>query len=440
MKRLRSKKTVGHAQQNKKSDRFWFSGNRYTCPAGKKEEFIEGLRSIAEKTRGNTECEEWKTGLAALKKSFGIEMGKGRCNIFSERLCSSADNHLQATPKGKTKLMQKGRHDDHLLAQDDEKPPVVEAITAHSKIEGGRKFEVTRRIGKGTYGTVYRGLLYSETVATSTRTVAIKKIPKDFQDPLNNGIVFREVAALRQVSTHRNIVELLAFVETEFDYLFFFDIFTCDVTWIIKRKMERFEVKACCRQLIDAVSYVHSLKLIHRDVKPRNILYRANSDPQFALCDFGLSRHDENNIDESELEIARRLAPDSAYTSNVVTLYYRAPEILLKKGKYDVHIDDWALGCSFAEMEISEPLFNVANEAQLLRGIFSKMSSPEHTCQTLSSQLKALNGANTGTMFLKQLGSRFGHAFASFLAHLLCVNPSKRNKLEAAASDWLQTT
>ena len=334
--------------------------------------------------------------------------------------------------------MQIGRH-DHLLAQDDEKPPLVEAITAHSKIEGGRKFEVTRRIGKGTYGTVYRGLLYSETVATSTRTVAIKKIPKDFQDPLNNGIVFREVAALRQVSTHRNIVELLAFVETEFDYLFFFDIFTCDVSWIIKRKMERFEVKACCRQLIDAVSYVHSLKLIHRDVKPRNILYRANSDPQFALCDFGLSRHDENNIDESESEIARRLAPDRAYTSNVVTLYYRAPEILLKKGKYDVHIDDWALGCSFAEMEISEPLFHVADEAEL-RGIFSKMSSLQHTCHQTPCILKAMNGANTGTMFLKQLGSRFGHAFASFLAHLLCVNPSKRNKLEAAASDWLQTT
>ena len=58
-------------------------------------------------------------------------------------------------------------------------------------------------------------------MATGTRTVAIKKIPKDFQDPLMNGIVFREVAALRQVSTHRNIVELLAFVETEFDYLFF---------------------------------------------------------------------------------------------------------------------------------------------------------------------------------------------------------------------------
>ena len=437
MKRLRSKQTAGHAQQNKKSDRFWFSGNRYTCPAGKKEEFIEGLRSLAVKTLGNTECEEWKSGLAELKMSFGIEKGKGRGNNFSGRLCSSAHNHLQSTPKGKTKQVQIGRH-DHLLAQDDEKPPLVEAITAHSKIEGGRKFEVTRRIGKGTYGTVYRGLLYSETVATGTRTVAIKKIPKDFQDPLMNGIVFREVAALRQVSTHRNIVELLAFVETEFDYLFFFDIFTCDVSWIIKRKMERFEVKACCRQLIDAVSYVHSLKLIHRDVKPRNILYRANSDPQFALCDFGLSRHDENNIDESESEIARRLAPDRAYTSNVVTLYYRAPEILLKKGKYDVHIDDWALGCSFAEMEISEPLFNVADEAEL-RGIFSKMSSLQHTCHQTPCILKAMNGANTGTMFLKQLGSRFGHAFPSFLAHLLCVNPSGRSKLEAAASDWLQT-
>ena len=133
MKRLRSKQTAGHAQQNKKSDRFWFSGNRYTCPAGKTEEFIEGLRSIAVKTRGNTECEEWETGLVALKKSFGIENGKGKCNFFSERLCSSADNHLQATPKGKTKQMQKGRH-DHVLAQDDEKPPLVEAITAHSKI------------------------------------------------------------------------------------------------------------------------------------------------------------------------------------------------------------------------------------------------------------------------------------------------------------------
>ena len=88
-------------------------------------------------------------------------------------------------------------------------------------------------------------------------------------------------------------------------------------------------------------------------MKPRNILYRANSDPLFALGDFGLCRREL--IDESE--IVRPMAPDPEYTSGVVTLFYRAPEIILSSGKYTAHIDDWALGCSFAEVEISEPLF-----------------------------------------------------------------------------------
>ena len=199
--------------------------------------------------------------------------------------------------------------------------------------------------------------------------------------------------------------------------------------------MQTFEAKECCSQLIAAVSYVHSLKIMHRDVKPSNILYRANSEPLFALCDFGLCRHE--HIDDSET--ARLLAPGPAYTSNVATLYYRAPEIILRNGKYGVHIDDWALGCCFAEMEISEPLFKAANEAQLLRRMFSKFGFPQFACTTLSSQLKTLNGEKTDPIVLKPLGSRFGRDFAIFLAHLLCLNPWRRSKSEACLSDWLQT-
>jgi len=99
------------------------------------------------------------------------------------------------------------------------------------------------------------------------------------------------------------------------------------------------EIKCLMRQLLQAVDYLHKQGIIHRDLKTSNLLY--NEKGQLKVCDFGLSRQGTNG----------------AFTPTVVTLGYRAPEILLGSENYSSAIDMWSVGCIFAELLLGEPFF-----------------------------------------------------------------------------------
>ena len=93
-------------------------------------------------------------------------------------------------------------------------------------------------------------------------------------------------------------------------------------------------VKSYLNQLLDAIAYCHMNRILHRDLKPQNLLVDCQG--HIKLADFGLAR--SFNI------------PMRAYTHEVVTLWYRAPEILLGAKLYSTGVDIWSLGCIFAEM------------------------------------------------------------------------------------------
>ena len=106
----------------------------------------------------------------------------------------------------------------------------------------------------------------------------------------------------------------------------------------VKHEFTWGEIKCLIKQLLMGIEYLHSKNIIHRDLKPSNILY--NNKGVLKICDFGL---------------ARKYNPSKQLTPVVVTLWYRAPELLLGMERYTKAIDIWSIGCIFAEMLLKEP-------------------------------------------------------------------------------------
>jgi mitogen-activated protein kinase 1/3 len=219
------------------------------------------------------------------------------------------------------------------------------------------------QIGKGAYGSVYK---YQDTV--TKEMVAIKKLQK-IQDISDAKQVLREIVILKKCF-HQNILRLKGFfieenlqsiqvyVVTE---LMDFDLYT--VIKNSKNNVTNDHIQYIMFQIFLGVYYLHENNIVHRDIKPNNILL--DDTCQVRLCDFGLAREIKNKADENKTEY-------------VVTRYYRAPEIMLNSRKYDSAVDMWSIGCTFFELIEEEILFKSAETyIELLSLIFKVLGTPE---------------------------------------------------------------
>ena len=120
------------------------------------------------------------------------------------------------------------------------------------------------------------------------------------------------------------------------------------------------QVKKFTLQLVQGIRYCHSHRILHRDLKPQNLLI--DKDGNLKIGDFGLARAFG--------------VPLRTYTHEVVTLWYRSPEILLGGRQYSTGVDMWSVGCIFAEMATRKPLFPGDSEIDEIFKIFRLLGTP----------------------------------------------------------------
>jgi len=267
------------------------------------------------------------------------------------------------------------------------------------------------KIGEGTYGVVFK--------AADWRTgdiMALKRIRLSTEEEGIPSTAIREVSILRQLD-HPNIVRLLDVVHAPRRLTLVFEYVHQDLKSIIDAcgadGLEPFIVKSFLFQLLQGLAYCHRNRILHRDMKPQNVL--VDQDGNVKIADFGLARLFG--------------AMPHAYTPEVVTLWYREPDVLCGSTNYGPAIDVWAIGCIFAEMVNGRPLFPGANNADQLRVIFSLLGTPTLASLPALALLPDLDPAQLPAFErvpLAQVCPRLDTVGLDLLDRMLDMNPATR--------------
>lgn len=294
------------------------------------------------------------------------------------------------------------------------------------------EFERLNKIDEGTYGVVYRARDKKTGEIVALKKVKMEKEREGF--PLTS---LREINILLSFH-HPSIVDVKeVVVGSNLDSIFMvMEYMEHDLKGLMETMKQPFsqsEVKCLMLQLLEGIKYLHDNWVLHRDLKTSNLLL--NNRGELKICDFGLAR--------------QYGSPLKPYTHLVVTLWYRAPELLLGSKQYSTAIDMWSLGCIMAELLSKEPLFNGKSEFDQLDKIFKTLGTPnekiwpgfsklpgvkvnfiKHQYNLLRKKFPATSF--TGSPVLSDAGF-------DLLNSLLTYDPDKRITAEAALNhDWFR--
>ncbi|EFJ11818.1 mitogen activated protein kinase 2 [Selaginella moellendorffii] len=244
----------------------------------------------------------------------------------------------------------------------------------HSLFEIDTKYVPIRPLGKGAYGVVCS----ADNLETGDK-VAIKKIGNAFENSIDALRTLREMRLLRYLQ-HENVVGLLDIMKPVGRYTFndvylVYELMDTDLHQIIRSSQPLTDehYQFFIYQLLRGLKYIHSANVLHRDLKPGNLLLNANCD--LKIADFGLARTGREK--------------GQFMTEYVVTRWYRAPELLLSCEDYTSAIDIWSVGCIFAELLGRKPIFPGKNYINQLKLIIDVIGSPKESQLGFISNHKA---------------------------------------------------
>ncbi|KAJ7733251.1 kinase-like protein [Mycena maculata] len=288
-----------------------------------------------------------------------------------------------------------------------------------------KRWKLIREMGSGAYGVVI-----SAGDEITGETVAIKLVSRVFDKIQLAKRALREITLLRHFTGHANITGLIdaKMISPDSNEIYIFmEPMEADLHQIIKsgQTLTGEHVQYFVYQILRGMKFVHSASVIHRDLKPGNLL--VNADCELKICDFGLSRGFENA---------------SHLTEYVATRWYRAPEIMLGFREYDTAIDVWSIGCILAELLSSQPLFKGKDYVDQLKKILDVLGSPEETVLQKIASEKARTYVRSLPISKKRPFAKILPAAdlqaIELLTHMLTFDPDQRFTVaEALEHPWL---
>eukprot|EP01060_Flectonema_neradi_P030690 TRINITY_DN4507_c2_g1_i2.p1 TRINITY_DN4507_c2_g1~~TRINITY_DN4507_c2_g1_i2.p1 ORF type:complete len:304 (+),score=60.98 TRINITY_DN4507_c2_g1_i2:87-914(+) len=261
--------------------------------------------------------------------------------------------------------------------------------------------------------------------------VALKRMRLEVEDEGIPCSALREILLLKELR-HQNIVRLFDVANSEKKLTLVFEFLEKDLKMYLdahKGDIPAKEVQWFMKQLLWSIEYCHSRSVLHRDLKPQNLLIGA--DKTLKLADFGLGRSFG--------------IPVKKYTHEVVTLWYRSPDVLLGSINYGTSVDMWSVGCIFSELASGKALLSGKAEHDTLLAIFKLIGTPTreswpgmHSFPKSAAMLRHEDFQKSYASEAKTVlqrdcyAQKMGPAGCDLLLQLLQADPAKR--LSATAS------
>lgn len=289
-------------------------------------------------------------------------------------------------------------------------PPYLPAIQGCRNVE---EFHCLNRIEEGTYGVVYRAKDKKTDEIVALKRLKMEKEKEGF--PITS---LREINTLLKAQ-HMNIVTVREIVVgSNIDKIYLvMDYVEHDLKSLMETMKQPFlvgEVKTLLKQLLNGVEHLHDNWIIHRDLKTSNLLLSHKG--ILKIGDFGLAREYGS--------------PLKQYTPIVVTLWYRAPELLLGCKEYATAIDMWSVGCIFAEFLLMKALWPGKSEIDELNRIFKDLGTPNEKIWPGVGELPGMKKCTFTDYPYNTIRQKFGSYFTDIgfdlLNRFLTYNPEKR--------------
>lgn len=223
-------------------------------------------------------------------------------------------------------------------------PSYYDYANYHIELGDIDDYKIVQRIGRGKYSEVFEG------TSTSKERIVIKVLK-----PVRSSKINREVLILKHLD-HKNIIKLKDVVHDRSSdtYSLVFDYIKHQESTTFFEKLNLSNIRFYCRQMLEALHYAHSRGIVHRDIKPQNMIIDVHT-RQLKIIDWGL---------------AEFYLPEQEYSVRVASRYYKGPELLVGYVYYDYSLDIWSFGCILAELLFKKrPFFHGMKNSEQIQEV-----------------------------------------------------------------------